>query len=179
MMKILTNLDSKDLIKNDKIFALLKNKRYITTSVKEIHQKYWEKIFEDLSNISTQALDIDVTLSILSFRYCSLQKGLTSRYRCHKFESLLKELIFLEVKYGFSAWLPHRVAKMSTFVIGYANEIFFDNITLPEYFVKKIEEMAPQFTVSEIIDISIGIEIFHRNGIPKTYEHYEDMKELI
>lgn len=179
MNKILTNLDSKDLTKNDKIFALLKNKRYIiTTGNREIYQKYWDKIFEDLSNISPQALDIDVTLAILSYRYCSLQKRLTNRYRCHKFESLLKELIFLEVKYGVSAWLPHRVARMSTFVIGYANDVFFDNITLPEYFVKKIEEMAPQFTVSEIIDISIGLEIFHRNGIPKTYEDYNNMNEL-
>ncbi|XP_055311762.1 uncharacterized protein LOC129574190 isoform X2 [Sitodiplosis mosellana] len=166
MLTILANSGSENTIKNDQLFAILKHKRYI--SVKDIYKKYWEKMTEDLANISTQALDIDFTLSTLSYRYCLLQKGLASRYRCQKFESLLKELVLIEVKYGISAWLPHRIANMATFIIGYANDPIFDQITLPEYFVKKIEEMAPQFTANEIIDISIGIETFHRNGIPKS-----------
>lgn len=159
------DLDSKNIIKNEQLFAILKNKRCIT--LKDIYQKYWDKVADDLASISTQALDIDSTLSTLSYRYCSLQKGLTSRYRCQKFESLLKELVLIELKYGVSAWKPNRVAKLATFIIGFASDPIFDNTMLPEYFVKKIEGMACQFTVNEVIDLSIGIECFHRNGIPK------------
>lgn len=166
VLKIVKHLDPKGIIKNDQLFAILKSKRFIST--KDIYQKYWAKVAEDLASINTQALDIDSTLSSLSYRYCLLQKGMTSRYRCQTFESLLKELLLIELKYGTSAWLPHRISTFATFIIGYANDQF-DHITLPEYFVKKIEEMAPQFSVKEIIDISIGIECFHRNGIPKKY----------
>lgn len=173
------------------MFAILKHKRYI--SAKDIYNIYWDKVADDLFSINMQTLDTDSTLATLSYRYCLLQRGLTSRYRCQKFESLLKELMLIEIKHGFSAWIPNRMTKMATFLIGYANDQF-NHIVLPvskfsfgthltldlylnnycsilqAYFVERIEEMSPNFSVSEVMDISIGIECFHRNGIPKKYD---------
>lgn len=154
LFAIVEKLNSKDIISNSKLFSILRNKRYI--SKKEIYHKYWQKNFEDLSDVNIQAMDIDVTLSTLSHRYCFLQRGMTSRYRNHRFESLLREFILTEVKYGASGCKPNRLAKLATFIIGYAHDPTTDNILLPEYFVRKIEEMGPQFSVNSVIDISSG-----------------------
>lgn len=165
LLTIVKNMDAKGTISNDTLFTILKNKRNI--NAKDIYERYWEKVVVDLAAINTNDLEIDSILSSLAYRYCSMQRGLASKYRNQKFESLLRELALIEIKYGSSAWKPHRVAKLSTFLIGYATDSS-DYVTLPEYFVKKVEEMAPQFTFKEIIDISTGIEQFHRIGIPKT-----------
>lgn len=166
LLAIVQNLDAEGIINNDVLFTILKNKRYI--HAKDIYQKYWDKVVIDLASKNTNDLEIDSILSNLAHRYCSMQRGSTSKYRNQRFESLLRELALIEIKYGSSAWKPHRLAKLSTFLIGYAADPLTDYVTLPEYFVKKIEEMKLQFTFKEIIDISSGIEYFHRNGIPKT-----------
>lgn len=128
---------------------------------KEIYHKYWKAVFEDFGN--NQDIRMDLTISTLCHRYCVMQRRITNKYRCHRFELLLRELALNEIKHGVSAWMPSRIAAFSTFLIGFAN----DSIELPEYFLKKVEEMESQFTVSEIINISIGLEFYHRNGIPR------------
>lgn len=165
LLNIIENLDAKNIIKDYNLFMVLKNKRLI--SAREVYQKYWDKVAEDLSSIDIHALDIDNVLATLAHRYCIIQKSMLNKYRCKKFESLLRELSLIEIKYGTSAWKPNRISKLATFLIGCAYDPSSEYITLPEYFVRKVEKMASQFTVNEIVDISIGIECFHRNGLPK------------
>lgn len=165
LLTLIENMDVGTMIGNDKLFWMIKTKRYI--NAKDIYRKYWEKVADDMKALESNAVDIDLTLSTLSYHYCRIQKGMFTKYRCTKFESLLKELALIEIKYGVSGWKPNRITKLGTFLIGCAYDPATDYVTLPEYFVKKIEEMAPQFTINEIVDISIGIETFHRNGIPK------------
>lgn len=164
MLTIVNKIDARNIIQNHQLFSILKNKRYI--SAKEIYHKYWDKTFDDLTNINIQG-DTDATLATLCFRYCLLQRGITSRHRNPKFESLLRELTLIEIKYGASSWKPNRLAKLSTFIIGYAHDPTIDQVTLPEYLVRKIEEMSPQFSVNDIIDLSIGIEMFRQSGITR------------
>lgn len=164
LLTLIEGIDTKGIMNNNTLFMLLKNKRYISP---KIYRKYWEKIAEDTTHISLQALDVDSKLSMLSHRYCLIQKGMINKYRCKKFEMLLKEFALFEVKYGSSAWKPRRLSKLATFLIGFAHDPTSDYITLPEYFVRKVEKMSSQYTINEIIDISIGIENFHRNGLPK------------
>lgn len=171
LLSMLKRIDAKDIIKNDLLYFVIKMKRYIYS--KEIYQVYWDKIVQDLLNINTNDLEMDAILAHLAYRYCAMQKGMTHTYRNQKFETLLKELALIEIKYGASAWKPYRMSRLATFLIGFACDSSNDFITLPEHFVVKIEQMAPQFSFREIIDLSNGIEYFHRHGIPKTYVFYK------
>lgn len=166
LLSILKRLDAKDIIKNDVLNTVLKSKRYIYP--KEIYQVYWDKVVQDLLNINTNDLEMDAILAQIAHRYCAMQKGMTPKYRNPKFESLLKELALIEMKYGVSAWKPYRLSRLATFLIGFACDLSTEFVTLPEHFVVKVEQMAPQFSFRETIDLSNGIEHFHRHGIPKT-----------
>lgn len=166
LLSVLYSIDAKDIIKNDLLHAMLKRNRYVYP--KEIYQIYWDKVVQDLLNINTNDLEIDAILAQITHQYCAMQKGMTQKYRHQKFESLIKELALIEIKYGMSAWKPNRIAELSTFLIGFANDLSTDFVTLPEYFVAKVEEMAPQFGFREIFNLSNGLEHFHRYGIPKT-----------
>lgn len=167
LLAILKRMDAENIIKNDVLYVMLKSKRYIYP--KEIYQVYWDKVVQDLLGINANDLEMDAILARLAYRYSAMQRGMTPKYRNQKFEVLLKELALIEINYGATAWKPHRICKLSTFIIGFACDLSTDFVTLPEQFVTKIEHMAPQFSFSEIIDLSNGIEHFHRHGIPKTY----------
>lgn len=165
LLNLIKDVQSKGIIKNDIFFLVLKNRRYI--SAKDIYHIYWEKVADDMTSTDPMTADEDQILSTLSYRYTLIQKGILNKYRCKKFESLLKELALIQIKYGLSAWKPNQLSKLATFLIGYAYDPTTEYVTLPDYFVRKVEEMASQFTVNEVIDISMGIENFHRNGLPK------------
>lgn len=166
LLSVLKTIDAKGIIKNDLLFSILKGNRYVYP--KEIYQIYWDKVVQDLLNTNTNDLEVDAILTRIAHRYCALQKGMSPKYRNQRLESLLKELTLIEIKYGVSAWKPYRISKLSTFLIGFACDLSTNFVTLPENFVEKIEQMAPQFGFPEIIDLSNGIEFFHRYGIPKT-----------
>lgn len=104
----------------------------------------------------------------LAHRYCTVQKTMRNRYRNQKFETLLRDLALVEIKYGVSAWIPSRIGRLASFIIGFATDPVTNYVTLPEYFVEKIESIGPQLTFTEIISISNGIETFNRIGLPKT-----------
>lgn len=159
-------MNAKDIIKNDVLYVALKSKRYIFP--KEIYQVYWDKVVQDLMNINTNDLEMDRILAQLAYRYCGMQKGMTQKYRNQRFESLLKELTLIEMKYGVSAWKPYRMSRLATFLIGFACDLSNDFVTLPEQFVADIEQMAPQFGFQETVDLSNGIDHFHRHGFPKS-----------
>lgn len=168
LLTILKDMDAKDIIKNDVLYTILKNNRF--TFPKEMYQVYWDKVVQDLLNINANDLQMDKILAKIAFRYCAMQKGMTQNYRNPKFEALLKELTLIEMKYGVSAWKPYRLSRLATFLIGFACDASNDFVTLPESFVEKIEQMAPQFRFPETVDLSNGIEYFHKHGIPKTYD---------
>lgn len=165
LLKLIQNLKPKDIIQNELLFSLLVSKRY--TNANAIHQIYWNKIFDDLNHLETHKFGMDTTIATLSHRYCLLQAGMASNYRCIKFENLLKELALTDIKNGASAWKPQRLTKLAMFLIGFAHNPKSDYVTLPEYLVEKIEQMATQFQFRDIMDISKGIKSFHRNGLPK------------
>lgn len=160
-------MDAKDIIKNDVLYVIIQSKRFIYP--REIYQVYWDKVVQDLLNINTNDLEMDRILAQIAYRYCGMQKGMAQKYRNQRFEALLKELTLIEMKYGVSAWKPDRMSRLATFIIGFACDSSNDFVTLPEQFVTKIEEMAPQFDFQETVDLSNGIEHFHRHGIPKSY----------
>lgn len=166
LLSMLKRMDATDIIKNELLYSALKSKRHIYS--REIHQVYWDKIVQDLMNINTNHLEMDVILAQLAYRYSAMQGGLSSKYRNQKFETLLKDLALIEMKYGVSAWKPYQVSRLATFLIGFACDLSNNYVTLPEHFVEKIEQMAPQFNFREIINLSNGLEHFHRHGIPKT-----------
>lgn len=109
LLKIVSNLDSTNIIKNDTLFALFKYKRNI--SDKNIYPIYWEKITNDLKKKiqnHTHPMEIISTLLTISTRYCLLQNGMTSKHRYRTLELLLKELILKEIKHGQAAYNPKR-----------------------------------------------------------------------
>lgn len=167
LLSLLKSMDAKDIIKNDVLYVVLKSKRFIYP--KEIYQVYWDKVVQDLLNINTNHLEMDKILAQIAYRYCAMQKGMTQKHRNPKFETFLKELTLIEMKYGVSAWKPYRLSRLTTFLIGFACDLSTDFVTLPEHFVAKVEQMAPQFGFNETFDLSNGIDHFHRHGIPKTY----------
>lgn len=163
MSKLLEQTKFDNIIQNEKLYSTFKHKRCL--SQKQIYQNYWDKVMDNLSAMDTNAPDFERTLCELSFRYCITNKGTAnSHFRCPRFESLLRELILIDVKYGTSAWLAKHISCFSTFIIGYADHVYN---TLPEYFIKKIEQMAPQFSITDVMEISLGIVNCHRNEIPK------------
>lgn len=174
LLTLIENLDTNGIMTNDNLFIVLKNKRYM--NAKEIYQKYWEKVADDLARINANDQELDLKLSNISYQYCLMQKSLVNRSRSHKFESILRELALLDVKFGVSAWKPNRLTRLSTFIIGFACDSTSGYVTLPEYFVRTIEENAHQFGFKEVIDIATGIEFFHRNGIPKTLVTRKQLK---
>lgn len=177
MIALIDSLNAKDITKNDFLFALLKNKRYANTE--HIHQKYWDKIAEDLNMkcvYETQELETNSTIPTLCHWYYVLQNGKTNNYRCQRLETLLRELALIDIKYGVSSWKPQRLSKLAMFLIGFANNSSSDYVTLPDDLIKKVEEMAPQFSIKEIIDISKGVEMLRRNGLPNRWVCYNHVE---
>lgn len=168
LLTIIENMNFNGIMNNEVLYILLKKKRF--TNMNEIYRKYWDKVTDDLVHLNANHSEMDAILSNISSRYCLIRKGSNNQLRYPKLESILRELALMEIKHGVSGWKPNRLGRLATFLIGFAHDPSTDYVLLPEYLVQKIEEMSTQFNIKEIIEISTGIEYFHRNGLPKRYE---------
>lgn len=56
-------MSAKDITINDILTVAIKNKRFVNAKI--VHQKYWDKVFEDLNNINSNELEKNMYVLIL------------------------------------------------------------------------------------------------------------------
>lgn len=148
-----------DILNDENLFAILKDRR--NTCRSSIFQNFWHKVAENLRAQYSAGTCAPETINRLCLLYCGTKSPTANRnHRCAKFERILRELILLDVSQGLSGWLPRTIAAYAQFMVGCSDGSI---ITLPKYFVERIEQMTPQFRAKDIARIGHGLQIRQRN----------------
>lgn len=157
---LINERSANDIIGDKCLYAIFKDRRHGCKS--STFQRFWLKIADSLRVQHTN----DSCTPQLLFRLCNLYcitKSPTSNrnHRCIKFETLFREMILLDVCHGLSGWLPSVIASYAEFLISCSDT---NIITLPRYFVERIEQMSDQFRTSHVVRIAISLDIRQRNA---------------
>ncbi|KAK7068534.1 hypothetical protein SK128_028102 [Halocaridina rubra] len=145
--------------------------RSIRTSNFKLCNEFWMKALQsakdELTNASEHYLGIEeAVLRRVYQHYMFFNNNLGGTYRNYKFEKTLSGK-FSQILSRRDCFLPHMVAHLASFIIAYDK-----GLGLPENIMEKIKIASPQFTVSDIMTLSRGIQIsllFNPNNIRRIY----------
>lgn len=158
--------DSKDITKNAVLTAILMQRGHLNLT--KFNQIYWKKVANDLSMKFRTLRETDTILAILSSRYCLLKQRFGHGSLCPEFEVKFGELAIMDIKYGTASLIPYQLANLARFVLNLASTHANGIEMISESLVRKIERMAPQFSIHEINSISSGVDQCFRSGMQKT-----------
>lgn len=156
---ILCNQDPNDVIFDIRLHRIFKDRRRSCKSA--IFQSFWHKMAEGLRAQHSAGTCTPQLLLHLCSLYCVGKSPTSNRnHRCIKFEMILRELVLLDVMENVSGWLPNALATYAQFLISISD---FNNTTLPNYIVERMELMAPQFKTNQIFKIANALETRQQN----------------
>lgn len=165
--EICDRTDSKDIIKNTKLFKIVKYAKRIS---KTMHNNYWNKLTTDLQTLSPYQPNFEHTLSELCHGYAiGVDHAMNSfGKRCENFESTARSLVLNEIKYGVSRHQPALIARYASFIISFSNDRDSTRWgVLPEYLTRRIEEQSAQFGIYDVSCIANGLNNCYKFGFPK------------
>lgn len=154
--KLMTSANDSVLSKPS-LFRVL---RYMKLPNFDIIDRYWDKVMLEIKNdtyLDAQS-NAKINLAQICHNYSYFNNNLGGTYRYLPFERTVTDILMEELQTGFSNIIPSRFAKFASFIIGYGHsDNKFEKI--PEFIVEKIESMGDQFTASDCLQLSRGIEI--------------------
>ena len=80
-------------------------------------------------------------------------------YRHLEFEKNIIEVLLQDLKAGNSSFIPKDFAKFSSFIIAYGDNS--GKTSIPDFIIKKIEDMQEQFSALDCLQLSRGIQILY------------------
>ncbi|XP_066964462.1 FAST kinase domain-containing protein 1, mitochondrial [Macrobrachium rosenbergii] len=166
---IVENLEEDDLF--DMIPAIFKCLRSMKTSNFKLCNAFWQKalvaVEREVTKIEGQFLGMEEIIRRRVYqRYMYFNNNLGGTYRHNALEKTMKDL-FVEDLRGQCGLIPHKVARMSSFLIGYCGVN-----GIPEDILDKILSNSQQFSLLDIINLSRGIQIslaFHHKNVRRSY----------
>lgn len=162
-------LDSSAPIMDDSFLYKMLRKNRI--SAKNVYDKYWSRMTNELAAMDPkQTIDYDNMLAKACFRYANFQNTQRDEYRYLPFEQIAKKLAIEEIETGMSGMVPQKFVKLAAFFLGYGGHPVTQRF--PENFVKRIEDMARQYTIHDIAKLSRGVQIFYTRGNCKPYVRF-------
>lgn len=90
-------------------------------------------------------------------RYMHFNNNLNGTYKNVQFEKTVIDLLVKDLRDGITALLPSGFSKSASFILAYGHTP--DDHTFPEYIVQRIEAMQEQFTVSDCLQLTRGLQI--------------------
>lgn len=149
-----------DTVNDSLLFQMLRHNK---KSVTEIYDKYWSKVATELASMDPkQTVNYDNMLSKACYRYCNFDNSQRGRYRYLPFEKVAMKLVIEEIETGISGMVPRKFVKLATFLLGFGSHQITHRF--PESFVQRIEDMARQYTVHDLHQLSRGVELFYTRG---------------
>ncbi|XP_068238071.1 FAST kinase domain-containing protein 1, mitochondrial [Palaemon carinicauda] len=166
---IIESLESDDLF--DLIPIIFKCLRSTKTSNFRLCNSFWYKalvaVEGEIANIKGQFLGMEEILRRRVYqRYMYFNNNLGGTYRNITLEKRMNEA-FVEELRGQCGMIPHKVAGMSSFLIGYCG---VDGI--PDDILDKVLSNSQQFSLQDIVNLSRGIQIslaFHTKNARRSY----------
>ena len=76
-----------------------------------------------------------------------------------EFEKSIIEVLLQDLKTGYSAFIPKDFAKFSSFIIAYGDNS--GKSSIPDFIIKKIEDMQEQFSALDCLQLSRGLQILY------------------
>lgn len=168
LLNYINGLDSKNITKNTVLSALFKYKRHL--HMNEINQIYWKKVTDDITIriASMSNRESDAILSSYSNRFCLSNKRMIHGTDCAEFQTKFSELFKMNMVYGTASLTPHQLSRLAMFILSYASSGSHNFSMITDDFVEKIDRMAPQFSINEIIDIASGLDQCYINGMQRS-----------
>ncbi|KAK8751137.1 hypothetical protein OTU49_013169, partial [Cherax quadricarinatus] len=150
------HLDNSDL--HDYIGIIFRVLRYFKISDKRICNDFWinslNAVEKEIENASSSYLGLKELLRRKVYRrYMYFNNNLGGTYRNFHLENIMSSLLLKDVR-SQTGLIPSKLASMVSFLIAYNK-----SKGLPEDVVGKILECGPQFSISDTLNLSRGIQI--------------------
>ncbi|KAF4523268.1 hypothetical protein B566_EDAN006891 [Ephemera danica] len=127
------------------VFKIL---RYLKTSSVDICNLFWGETLKFLRKSQQE----DFRLLRICHKYMHFNNNLGGTYRHYEFEKQMLEWLTLLLD-KVPGLCPSKLSRIAAFIIGYGQS------TIPVPLMKKVEEMAPQFSILDCLNISRGLQI--------------------
>ncbi|XP_076041019.1 FAST kinase domain-containing protein 1, mitochondrial-like [Oratosquilla oratoria] len=139
--------------------VIFKTLRFLKTSNTRLCNTFWntamESVLKSVEKVKGTSLGIEeIILRSVYQRYMYFNNNLGGTYRNYQLEHQMNQILLEELRHS-SGILPSKMAKISSFLIGYAGK---DGI--PALVIDKIKLMSSQLQVVDTVALSRGIQIF-------------------
>ncbi|XP_055689530.1 FAST kinase domain-containing protein 1, mitochondrial [Lutzomyia longipalpis] len=154
--------EAEKIIKRDEnltpntVSGFFKVLRFLKTSNMRLFNAYWAHVLRKVS--TDEAERENYRLARHCHRYMHFNNNLGGTYRYINLERYLVQLILGELETGVSRFIPSKFAKIAPFVIAYGHTEK-SREKLPDFLVERIETMRDQFSATDCLNLSRGIQI--------------------
>lgn len=151
---------SNNIVQDSLLFQMLRNNKQ---SARHVYDKYWTKVAAELTAMDPkQTVNFNNILLKVCYRYCYFDNSQRGQYRHLPFERVVTKLVIEEINTGLWGMVPNKFVTLASFLLGYG---YHQNThRFSENFIQRIEGMAEQYTVHDILRLSRGIELFYTRG---------------
>lgn len=137
--------------------AIYKILYHIKTSDIKLCNNFWDRSLELIEKESSD--NKLIKLLNLCHKYVHFNNDVGHRYRYYKFEKSVINLLLHELEFGIAGIIPYKFSRIASFIIAYNN-----NLDILDMITNKFEEMKTQFSVTDILSISKGLQIAYENS---------------
>lgn len=154
------------IMSTEDVLILFKILRQAKVSKSRLCNVYWNKVLEKIrAEPAEQQSD---RLIHHCHRYMYFNNNLGGTYRYFAFERFVLELILVELREGVSRLVPAKLARLSSFLVGYGT-----SEQIPQLILDQLLSCRDQLSFSDCLQLSRGIQIAlelrFRRGIPHTF----------
>lgn len=169
--------EKKEILSTEDVLLCFKILRQAKVSKSKLCNIYWKKVLDKIrAELAEQESD---RLIHHCHRYQNFNNNLGGTYRYFAFERFALDLILIELREGISQFVPSKLARLSSFLIGYGTT---ENI--PQLILDKLIACRQQLSFDDCLQLSRGIqvslELRFKKGLPHEFaRQIQDLENAI